>query len=190
MECMTARERLRQSIPLITALLISIAVIVLAVYFRGALQQLGRFGLIGVFLFNVIGNATVVIPAPIGLAAACAVASQYGVLATGIASGLGSALGEMTAYLAGAGGNAVIPHGRIYRLTKHYMRRYGVLVVFLLAAIPNPIFDVGGLIAGALKMPWYVFFGATSAGKVVRFMLTALACSGALPFLEQLFLRR
>lgn len=58
-------------------------------------------------------------------------------------------------------------------------------MIFALALFPNPIFDVGGLIAGVLKMHPFAFFLATAAGKAVRLVLVALACNGGLPLLMQ-----
>jgi uncharacterized membrane protein YdjX (TVP38/TMEM64 family) len=49
-----------------------------------------------------------------------------------------------------------------------------VLVIFLLALVPNPAFDVGGMIAGALKMPVWQFVLAAWAGKGLRLVIFAL----------------
>lgn len=183
----TARQRLREALPLIAAVLITIVVGALGVYYRESIMALGRYGLIGVFLINLINNASVILPAPFGFVATCLFADVAHPLLVGAAAGLGSALGEYTGYMAGAGGNAVIPHGRIYRLLRYYMRRAGPLVIFVLAVVPNPLFDVGGLIAGALKMPPMIFLGATIAGKVLRNVLIALGCAGSVPFIAQFF---
>ena len=51
-----------------------------------------------------------------------------------------------------------------------------MLVVFLLALIPNPVFDVGGMVAGTKQMPVLRFLLAGWAGKAIR--LTLLALSG------------
>ena len=53
------------------------------------------------------------------------------------------------------------------------MRRFGGPVIFVAAAIPNPFFDVAGILAGATKLPIWVFFGATLLGKTIRFFLLA-----------------
>jgi membrane protein YqaA with SNARE-associated domain len=62
-----------------------------------------------------------------------------------------------------------------------------MLTIFLLAAIPNPIFDVGGIIAGALQMKGWKFLVAAALGKSIRLGMTAWACQGGLPLLQQLF---
>jgi membrane protein YqaA with SNARE-associated domain len=42
------------------------------------------------------------------------------------------------------------------------------LVLFVLSAPPNPFFDVAGLLAGALGIPIWMFFGVTFAGRIIR----------------------
>jgi membrane protein DedA with SNARE-associated domain len=81
----------------------------------------------------------------------------------------------MTGYLAGVGGRSVVEQRELYQRFERLMRRYGMLVVFVLAAIPNPAFDVGGMVAGALRMPLWRFLLAGWAGKSIRFTLLALS---------------
>jgi membrane protein YqaA with SNARE-associated domain/molybdopterin converting factor small subunit len=186
-EHLTPRERLRMSLPLIAALVLTVIAAGLGFYYRDWLFSLGRYGLIGVFVINLVNNATVILPAPFGFIATCIFANPDNWVSIGIAAGLGSGLGEYTAYMAGSGGNAVIPHGRIYALMQEYMRRFGAALVFVLSAIPNPLFDVGGLIAGMLKMPPSKFLIATILGKLIRYVVVAYACEGGLPWLRGLF---
>jgi uncharacterized membrane protein YdjX (TVP38/TMEM64 family) len=56
-----------------------------------------------------------------------------------------------------------------------WFQRRGVLVIFLLGLIPNPIFDVGGVVAGASRLPMWQFVLAGWAGKSLRLMLLAFA---------------
>jgi membrane protein DedA with SNARE-associated domain len=55
------------------------------------------------------------------------------------------------------------------------MRRYGVPTIFVLAVIPNPVFDAAGILAGTLRMPIVHYLGAAGAGKILRSTLIALA---------------
>jgi len=48
------------------------------------------------------------------------------------------------------------------------MEKRGTLVMFLMAIVPNPLFDVAGLAAGALEMPLRRFFLAVLAGKIIK----------------------
>ena len=178
--------KVRTVITILLAVFISLGIVALTIYFQKQLRELGNAGLIGLF---VISNATVIVPAPVSIAFSCAVAPIYGPLAVGIASGLGSALGEITGYWVGRSGNSIIPKGDLYRRLRIFMRRRGLLTIFLLSAVPNPFFDVGGMIAGALKMPLWRFLAACAVGKVLRFIITASICLGGLPWLQHLFLR-
>lgn len=181
----TPKSRLRALLMLGFALVISGVVLYLSTYFRDALIAFGQLGLVGLFFLSIIGNATVFIPAP-AFVVACAAGPIYGALATGLVAGAGSAIGELTGYMAGYGGTAVLPQGRMYQHLHRLMQRYGPLVIFIMAALPNPAFDVGGLIAGALKMKPLVFLLATAAGKAMRLTLVAFVCTGGLPWLSQL----
>lgn len=185
-EALPAPHRGRAVVMLILAIAISIAVIALSSRFKDALIAFGQLGLVGLFVLSVVGNATVLIPAP-AFVVACAAAPIYGPIATGLVAGAGSAVGEMTGYMAGYGGTAVLPQGRIYQRLHNLMERYGPLVIFILAVLPNPMFDVGGLIAGVLKMHPLAFLLATAMGKATRLILVASACNGGLPWLFQLF---
>ncbi len=182
----TREQRIRAIVMLVIAIAISVAVIALSTRFRDALMAFGQLGLVGLFILSVIGNATVLLPAPV-FVVACAAGPLYGPLATGIVAGAGSAIGEMTGYMAGYGGTAVLPQGALYQRLHKLMRRYGPLVIFALAVLPNPLFDVGGLIAGALKMRPLTFLVATALGKSIRLGMVAFACMGGLPWLSGLF---
>src|SRR5512139_68041 len=175
-----------QILLLILAVGISLAIVWFTNRYQAELRQLGNYGYLGLFFISIIGNATLIIPAPV-FVVACAAGLVYGPIGVGIVTGLGSALGELTGYMAGAGGKALIPQGKRYEQLHRFMQRHGMLTIFLLGAIPNPIFDVGGIIAGALRMKAWKFILAAWAGKAIRLSLTAWACQSGLPLLEQLF---
>jgi uncharacterized membrane protein YdjX (TVP38/TMEM64 family) len=43
-----------------------------------------------------------------------------------------------------------------------------VLVIFVLAVVPNPLFDLAGVAAGALRMPVRGYVAAVATGKVIK----------------------
>ncbi|MCL5997974.1 MAG: VTT domain-containing protein [Chloroflexi bacterium] len=178
-------SRLKGVVTLLLAVAVSVTIIVITTHYRNDLQKLGNAGYIGLFLVSIIGNATIIIPAP-AFVVACAAGIVYGPVLVGLIAGLGASLGELTGYYAGYGGAAVLPEGKLYRRLEDFMRRHGMLAIFILAAIPNPLFDVGGMIAGILKMPVIRFVVAAWLGKALRLGVTAYACMGGLPFLQQL----
>jgi membrane protein YqaA with SNARE-associated domain len=155
------------------AVFFAIGITVVIYIFRDQIQQYDRLGYPGVFLLSAVGNATLLFPAP-AFAVVFAVGSVLNPYLVGISGGCGAALGEMTGYLAGFGGRGVIEDKPVFKRLETLMRKWGAWIVFVLALIPNPLFDVGGLMAGALKMPWWKFLLAAAAGKSLRFILLAL----------------
>jgi len=93
----------------------------------------------------------------------------------GVTAGSGAALGEITGYLAGYSGQAVIENREWYDRITGWMVKYGDLTVFFLALIPNPFFDIGGIVAGALKMPLWRFLFWCWLGKVLKMIIFAFA---------------
>jgi membrane protein YqaA with SNARE-associated domain len=137
----------------------------------------GAYAYIGVFLVTLIANATTIVPVPYIPIVAC-IAGQSDNLALVIAAGaLGSALGESVAFFIGRSGRGIVAETRFYgwvqRQMRHPWRAFAAL--FLLAAPPNPAFDVAGLAAGALGVPYWLFFTAVLLGRMIRVGLIALA---------------
>ncbi|MBI3732385.1 MAG: VTT domain-containing protein [Chloroflexi bacterium] len=171
----------------IRAILISIAAVagsigiaVAVFYFRHEVRRLGMLGYPGVFIINLLSSATLFVPAP-GFLAVFALGSVLNPLLVGIIAGAGSALGEITGYLAGIGGRAVIEDKPLYNRFHYWISRYGMLAIIVMAAVPNPLFDLGGLIAGVTGMPLWRFVLATWIGKSARFIFLALGGSHLLP---------
>jgi len=92
-----------------------------------------------------------------------------------IAAGTGDAIGEMTSYWAGYAGEKIMVDERLpaYQKAVSWMNRYGTWAVFAVALVPLMLFDLIGMAAGALKIPWWKFLLATMAGKVPRAFLVA-----------------
>lgn len=145
------------------------------------LAALQGYGYVGVFLLCLLANATIVLPAPAFLIV-MAMGAHLSPLGLGLAAGSGAALGELSGYLAGYSGQAIIPDNPTSRRLSGWMQRYGGLTIFLLAALPNPIFDLAGVAAGALKMPIWKFLAWCWPGKVIRMGALALLGSGLLHF--------
>ena len=159
------------------AVLVSVSVTLGIIWMGPHLRHFAVYGYPGIFLITLIGNATVILPAPTFLVAVAA-GAVLNPLLVGIIAGLGASLGELTGYLAGVGGRGVMENQAIYSRIEKWMRKSGVLVIFLMAALPNPFFDIGGMCAGALGMPVWRFLLACWAGKSVRFFGLALGGSG------------
>ncbi len=104
---------------------------------RQRLQDAAIYGYPGVFVVSLLGNATIIFPAP-SLALVFAMGSILNPLWVGIAAGAGEALGELTGFMAGYGGQVVVERYDIYHRFRRYMERYGLIAIFILSAIPNP----------------------------------------------------
>ncbi len=139
-------------------------------------SRLGSYGYGILFILTLLSSATVVLPSP-ALAAALQASKTLDPLAVGLIGGLAAGIGEATGYLAGRSGTE-IAHLRerpIGRRVERYVERWGVLCVFVLAAIPLPLIDLAGIAAGTLGVPFWRFETACIAGKTVRFLLVAFA---------------
>jgi membrane protein YqaA with SNARE-associated domain len=154
-------------------------------------SSLRRYGYLGVFLIPFIGSASFILPMP-GLA----VIATGGALldpvlgfppwiAVGVLAGLGEALGELTGYGAGYGGRAVLAERRFMGRLERWMHRQGSVVMFGMSVLPNPFFDVAGLIAGAVRMPVWKFFVAVLSGKIIKSMYIAGAGALGISLIER-----
>jgi len=156
-------------------LIILLAILALTVYLlynRSAIQDLGVYGYPGIFLVSVLSNATIVIPVP-GILITSAMGAIFNPFLVALTAGAGSAVGELTGYMAGIGGQVVIGEKKWYKKIRKWMVSYGDLAIFLLSLIPNPLFDLAGMIAGSMKIPIWRFFIWCFLGKLLKFLLFA-----------------
>lgn len=147
-----------------------------------------KAGYWGVFLVNLVGSAAVVIPVP-GLAALCAGAtSELGLnfVLLAFAGAAGSTLGEVTGYLAGYGSQGIVQKSRYYPRIQGWVVRRGGFALFILAVVPNPIFDIGGIASGSLGYPISRFLLWVGLGKVIKFLIIAYACRRSISWLVDL----
>lgn len=181
---------------------LSVGLLILPLFVDLSQERLSTFGYGGVFLANLLSTATVFVPVP-GLTAAgqALIIQQGGILnpvLVGILGGTGMALGEITAYAAGAVGSEVVEEEQIQapRLVRPLvvkviswidwlMDHYGFVTLLVLSAIPNPAFELAGITAGASRMNFPRFMVAVLIGKNVRGLLLAfLGANGVdVPFL-------
>ena len=166
---------------IIFAVAISIAIFV----FRDQLRAVGNYGYLGIFLIAVIGNATIVLPVPT-IVTAFAGGSVFNPIIVGLVSAAGATIGELTGYMAGRSGTAIIENQEVYDRFERWMDRYGLLALFVLAAIPNPLFDVAGIIAGLSKMKVSTYLIVVCAGKIVKFLAIAYMGANSSTLLDQL----
>src|SRR5215218_2428413 len=136
----------------------------------------GAYAYLGVFIVTLIANATTIVPVPYITIVACIAGQSDSLVLVALAGALGSALGESVAFFIGRSGRAIAEETRFYgwvkRQMQHPWRAFAVL--FGLAAPINPAFDIAGLAAGALGVPFWLFFTAVFLARMIRFWLIAL----------------
>ncbi|HWQ12036.1 MAG TPA: VTT domain-containing protein [Roseiflexaceae bacterium] len=148
---------------------------------QALLVSLRDYAAPGALLVMLLANATVVVPVPWpGILIPIARQSES-VWAVVLAGALGSAVGESVAFFVGRSGRGVVEDTRLYRWVQrqlqHPWRAFAAL--FLLSAPPNPAFDVAGLTAGAMGLPFWMFFAAVLLGRVIRIWIV-IALAGLL----------
>jgi uncharacterized membrane protein YdjX (TVP38/TMEM64 family) len=175
----SASRWIRPALAIGFAVLITVVVIL----WRDRLVELSAYGYVGIFLISVIGNATVLFPVP-SLVAVFAGGTLFHPLLVGLVSGVAEPIGELSGYMAGYGGSAIVENKALYVKLEAWMRRHGYLTIFVLSAIPNPVFDLAGIAAGALHFPVWKFLLACWLGKTVKAVAVAYAGAESWHLLE------
>ena len=158
----------------ILALLAVIGITVFIYIIRDRVDDFAALGYPGIFIIALLANATILLPAP-GLAIIYAMGAIFNPLGVGLAAGSGGAIGELSGYLAGFSGQAVIERTDVYDRIKPWVKQYGGWAIMVLSAIPNPFFDVAGIAAGMAKMPIQTFLIFTWSGQLIKMTIFALA---------------
>jgi len=156
------------------ALVFAVGLTVILLVFDKQIQELGALGYVGAFFFILLGNATLILPAPV-LILVYNLGHSLDPLLVGLTTGVAAAIGEFTGYVAGFSGSGVISNLGAYKRIEGWVKKFGVGAIALLAFIPNPFFDVAGIAAGALKMKWWQYLIATSIGKIAKNVIVAYA---------------
>ena len=128
------------------------------------------FAYLGAFIVTLLANALIVIPIPyVPIVAHIGATAALPWLVV-VLGALGSVLGESVAFLAGRAELGLVSEHPIYRRLHRVAQRplLAGIILFAFALPPNPLFDVGGLAAGAVGMPYRVFFVAVFAARLIR----------------------
>jgi len=181
---MLSSER-KLTIARILALLVVIAISIYIYSIRDQAEQLARYGYPGIFVLSILANATVLLPAP-GVLFVFAMGAVFDPFWVAIASGAGAALGELSGYLAGFSGQAVVENKDYYERLRNWMethRKLSDIAITVLAFIPNPLFDLAGMAAGTLKIHLIRFLFFCLIGKILKMMIFSYAGSSSINIL-------
>ncbi|MEN6392603.1 MAG: VTT domain-containing protein [Anaerolineaceae bacterium] len=165
----------------IVTLIVVIAVCLYILSIRDQAKELAKYGYPGIFLLSMLSNGTIFVPAP-GLLVVFTMGAVFNPFLLALCAGAGGALGELTGYLAGFSGQAVIEKINTYNKIINWMqlhKRWSAFLVFVLALIPNPMFDLAGIAAGALKIPLITFLIACWLGVTLKMIFFAFAGAGS-----------
>jgi len=154
-----------------------------------------QYGLLGLFIASIIGNATILLPMPIDLfvfAVSALASDPLLVLVIGLVGGIGAGIGEMSGYILGYLGIKSfekIKNSEVFSIKElqKRLKTNGMWLIFLGALTPFP-FDVIGLAAGMIKYNPRRFLVAAIAGKVVRYTLIAYGGFYGMQLVKTIFL--
>jgi uncharacterized membrane protein YdjX (TVP38/TMEM64 family) len=135
-----------------------------------------NYGYTGAFLISIFGNFTVFFPVPF-VVTIYAFGATLNPFMLGIACGIGSTIGEFSAYLIGRGGRRVVDkrYGQRLETAKLLVQKYGMMIIFVFAVLPLPddlILIPLGMIKYSLKRAMIAMF----LGKLI--MCTTVAYAG------------
>ena len=170
----------------VLALLTVIGITILIYDIRDRIRDFAAYGYPGIFLIALLANATVFVPAP-GVAVVFAMGSIFHPLGVALAAGTGGALGELSGFLAGFSGQAVIERTHLYARIGPWVDKYGGWAILVFAAIPNPFFDLAGIAAGVSKMPLARFLFFCWIGQVIKMSIFAFTGAYSISWLASWF---
>lgn len=153
---------------IIVSIIILFSVVIFAV--RDTIGQVGSSGYVGLFFICFLANSTVLLPAPsLMIAASCALIMNPWLVA--LFAALGSTLGEFVGYAFGTLTGDLSPKFQdfIKKLTSKIHNQ--TLLVFILAVLPLPLFDVVGIYSGGTKMNLIKFSAACFVGKFIKLLV-------------------
>ena len=161
-----ARQRVLTVLIVVGVIIISASMLV----FKDQVKALEGWGYAGLFLVAFFASAAMFAPVP-GLLVLAASAKVMDPLASGLVFAVGASLGELSGYLVGMAGRGVVNKSKWHIRMEYYMEKYGGLTIAVLGFIPNFLIDLAGMVAGALKMPWYHFLFWVFVGKVPKCLM-------------------
>jgi len=136
---------------------------------RNRIGQVRNVGYIGLFLLCFLANSTVLLPSPsLMIAASCALIMNPFCVA--LSAALGSTLGEFVGYAFGSVTKDLSPKFQKLLDKLASKVRNQTALVFILAVLPLPLFDVVGIYSGGTKMNLLSFFCACFIGKFIKLL--------------------
>ncbi|MEK6973269.1 MAG: VTT domain-containing protein [archaeon] len=144
-----------------------------------------NYGVAGLFVATVIGNATIMFPVPVDILIFLSAQIDFfnlGLLTPlllGLLLGIASTIGESTSYVVGYYGTESLEqiNKREFSMlseAKKRINKHGGIIIFLGSFTPFPM-DIVGLAAGILKYDYKKFFAFCYLGKSIRAIIILYA---------------
>jgi len=170
------RQRKKRFIPVLTlalVIVITLGLFFLAQRYPGRIEEFKNLGYLGVFLICLVSNATVILPVP-GIFLFLPLLTVLNPVLIGLVGATGGTIGEVTGYVAGYSGRAMVQSGPLYDKVEGWMKRWGAWIIFIFAAVPFLFVDVAGMVAGALRFPLWKFLLVVWVGKSLKYVALLL----------------
>jgi membrane protein YqaA with SNARE-associated domain len=146
-----------------------------------------QYGYLGAFAISIFGNFTIFFPVPFTITIYVFGATLNPFL-LGLVCGVGSTIGEFSAYLIGLGGRKVLDerYGDRLESAKLLVQRYGMAAIFLFALLPLPD-DLILVPMGMLRYDLVKAMAAMFIGKTLMCTIVAYAGLFSYDFVMELF---
>lgn len=154
-------------------LVIIIAIVLCAYFFQQSLETYLAWGLLGLFVGCFLSNATILLPAP-SLLLICQFSLIYNPILAAFVGSIGTTLGELVGYIAGASGQELVKQKNSGKLLTAF-RTHPYLIVFLFSCVPWPVFDVIGILSGATHIKLRGFLLSCWLGKLLKMLAIGIA---------------
>jgi membrane protein DedA with SNARE-associated domain len=154
-------------------------------------ESMEDLGYLGIFISNFLPHVSVLLPLPgltaVGHALIIWGAEELNPVAVVVIATVANTVAEWTSYVAGARGKTAAEERpvslpglpgrwlrRSWELAEWFMARAGFMTLLVLSAVPNPVFEVTGIIAGATRMNFLKFNVALLIGHFIRVMVLVI----------------
>lgn len=170
------KGRWRDKVIPVSSLLLVIAITVALFVYRDRVAELGNYGYLGVFVISLVCSATIILPVP-GMLLIFALGATFNPVFVGLVAAFGGTLGEITGYTLGYSGRRIIGGDRVFIRAEKWIKKWGMLTIFVFSLVPPLPVDVLGIVTGSLRFPLWKFLLACFLGKAILY--TGMAFTGA-----------
>jgi membrane protein YqaA with SNARE-associated domain len=171
-----SKRRWRGKVIPVLSLLLVIAITAALFIYRDRVAELGNYGYLGVFVISLVCSATIILPVP-GMLLIFALGATFNPVFVGLVAAFGGTLGEITGYTFGYSGRRIIGGDRVFIRAEKWIKRWGMLTIFVFSLVPPLPIDVLGIVTGSLRFPLWKFLLGCFLGKAILY--TGMAFTGA-----------